>query len=229
MIPRDPSVPASSPEGASLDLGAERREYEGDRLLESEAPSDPLVLFALWLQRALDEGLLDATAMSLSTCAPDGSPSSRMLLLKAQDARGFVFYTRYSTQKCVDLQANPAGALLFHWRELNRQVRVEGHLERVTRAESEAYFATRPRLSQLSARAASGLGKVPNAELLETRVQAETERWRDQPVPLPDDWGGFRALPRRIEFWQGRPNRLHDRLVYERSLDGTWARYRLAP
>ena len=152
-----------------------------------------------------------------------------MLLLKGQDARGFVFYTRYSTQKCVDLLANPQGALLFHWRELNRQVRIEAQLERVTRTESEAYFATRPRLSQLSARAASGLGKVSNAELLEARVQAESERWRDQAVPMPDDWGGFRALPRRIEFWQGRPNRLHDRLVYERAPDGSWSRFRLAP
>jgi pyridoxamine 5'-phosphate oxidase len=229
MSPRDPSVPASSVEGASLDLGAERRDYEGDRLVEADAPSDPLVLFARWLERALHDGLLDATAMSLSTCAPDGRPSSRMLLLKGQDARGFAFYTRYSTQKCVDLLANPQGALLFHWRELNRQVRIEARLERVSTTESQAYFATRPRLSQLSARAASGLGVVPSAEHLEARVAAEAERWRDQPVPMPDDWGGFRALPERIEFWQGRPNRLHDRLVYERAPNGSWSRYRLAP
>lgn len=212
-----------------LDLSAERRDYDGPRLLESEAPADPLELFTSWMQRALADRLTDATAMAVSTCSPSGRPSSRMMLLKSHDAQGFVFFTRYSTQKCQDLLVNPRAALLFYWRELARQVRVEAALTRLPESDNQAYFATRPRESQLSARAASGLGRVASAELLDERYQAEAERWREQAVPLPDDWGGFRAKADRIEFWQGRPGRLHDRLVYEQAADGSWSRHRLAP
>jgi pyridoxamine 5'-phosphate oxidase len=219
--------PPAAPTG--LDLSAERRDYSGPRLLESEAPADPLELFTSWMQRALADRLTDATAMSVSTCSPSGRPSSRMMLLKSHDAEGFVFFTRYSTQKCQDLLANPHAALLFYWRELARQVRVEAVLSRLPESDNRAYFATRPRESQLSARAASGLVRVASAELLDARYQAEAERWREQEVPLPEDWGGFRAKPDRIEFWQGRPGRLHDRLVYELAADGTWTRHRLAP
>lgn len=218
-----------TPPSAGLNLGAERRDYGGPRLLEAEALADPLELFRVWMQRALDERLTDATAMAVSTCSADGRPSSRMMLLKGHDAHGFVFFTRYSTQKCQDLLVNPRAALLFYWRELDRQVRVEAVLSRLPIAENRAYFATRPRESQLSARAASGLGKVPSAEVLEERYRVEGERWQGQEVPLPDDWGGFRATPDRMEFWQGRPGRLHDRLVYELTAEGSWARHRLAP
>jgi pyridoxamine 5'-phosphate oxidase len=216
------------PPANSLDLRDERRDYQGPRLLEQEVPPDPFTLFTAWMQGALDAGLRDATAMAVATCSADGRPSSRMILLKSHDPRGFVFFTRYSTQKGADLQANPRASLLFYWRELERQVRIEGTLERLSLAENQEYFATRPRGSQLAARAASGLGRV-SAEELEERFRAEDARWQGADVPLPDDWGGYRAAPDRIEFWQGRPSRLHDRLVYERSSQGSWSLHRLAP
>jgi pyridoxamine 5'-phosphate oxidase len=211
-----------------MDLRDERRDYQGPRLLEQEAPADPFALFTAWMQSALDAGLRDATAMSVSTCSADGRPSSRMILLKGHDPRGFVFFTRYSTQKGADLLTNPRAALLFYWRELERQVRIEGTLERLTLAENQEYFASRPRGSQLAARAASGLGRV-SADELEARFSAEEARWQGRDVPLPEDWGGYRAAPDRIEFWQGRPSRLHDRLVYELGPAGSWPLHRLAP
>ena len=219
----------SRPPSNSLDLSNERRDYQGPRLLESATPGDPFELFTDWMQAALDAELRDATAMAVSTCSSDGRPSSRMILLKAHDLRGFVFFTRYSTRKGTELLANPRASLLFHWRELERQVRIDARLQRLSLAENEAYFATRPRGSQLSARAASCLGRVPNAETLDERFRSESERWQGQQVPMPVDWGGYRAEPDQIEFWQGRPNRLHDRLVYERASGGGWSRYRLAP
>jgi pyridoxamine 5'-phosphate oxidase len=219
----------SRPPSNSLDLTNERRDYQGARLLESSTPGDPFELFTDWMQAALDADLRDATAMAVSTCSSEGRPSSRMILLKAHDPRGFVFFTRYSTQKGTELLANPCAALLFYWRELERQVRIDVRLQRLSLAENEAYFATRPRGSQLSARAASCLGRVPNAETLDERFRSESERWQGQQVPMPADWGGYRAEPDRIEFWQGRPDRLHDRLVYERPWGGAWSRYRLAP
>ena len=151
------------------------------------------------------------------------------MLLKSFDRDGFVFFTRYSTHKCADLLANPRAALLFYWSELTRQVRVEAALQRLTLLENQSYFSTRPRGSQLAARAASGLQRVASAEVLDERFQAEEAKWQGQEVPMPQDWGGFRAVPDRIEFWQGRPNRLHDRLVYELGRGGVWARHRLAP
>jgi len=213
---------------ASVDLAAERREYLGQRLLESDAPADPLALFATWLDQALAAGLLDATAMVLSTASAGGRPSARVVLLKGHDERGLVFYTRYDSQKCADLRDNPQASALFHWRELDRQIRVEGGVARVSAAESRAYFASRPRSSQLAARATCGLERV-SAEELERHYDAATATWEGREVEMPEDWGGFRIQPIRFEFWQGRPNRLHDRLVYDASASGSWSRYRLAP
>lgn len=219
----------SPPPSTRLDLSNERRDYQGQRLLEAATPADPLELFTDWMQAALDANLCDATAMAVSTCSRDGRPSSRMVLLKGHDPRGFVFFTRYSTQKGTELLANPRASLLFYWRELERQVRIDALLRRLSLAENEAYFATRPRGSQVSARAASCLGRIPSAETLDERFRAESERWQGQPVPMPVDWGGYRAEPDRLEFWQGRPSRLHDRLVYELAPGGGWSKYRLAP
>jgi pyridoxamine 5'-phosphate oxidase len=212
----------------SVDIAAERREYLGQRLLESDAPAEPLELFSAWLDQALAAGLLDATAMVLSTASKEGRPSARVVLLKGHDERGLVFYTRYDSQKCADLRDNPQASALFHWRELDRQIRVEGSVTRVSAAESRAYFASRPRSSQLAACATCGLERV-SAEELERRYAAANETWEGRDVEMPDDWGGFRILPTRLEFWQGRPNRLHDRLVYEENAPGAWSRYRLAP
>ncbi len=213
---------------ASTDLTSERRDYSGPRLLEAESPPEPLELFSSWIERARSDGLLDATAMVVSTATPDGRPSARVVLLKGQDDRGFVFFTRYSTQKGAELAANPRASLLFHWRELDRQVRIDASIERLPLHESEEYFASRPRLSQLAAHAASRLEQVA-AGALEARFAAAAERWQDRPIEMPEDWGGYRARPGRIEFWQGRPNRLHDRLVYELDATGRWSRHRLAP
>ena len=218
----------SNQRSVSIDLAAERREYLGQRLLESDAPAEPLALFSAWLDQALGAGLLDATAMVLSTASKEGRPSARVVLLKGHDERGLVFYTRYDSQKCVDLRDNPQASALFHWRELDRQIRVDGGVARVATAERRAYFATRPRSSQLAARATRGLDRV-SAEELERHYAAATATWDGRDVEMPEDWGGYRIHPVRLEFWQGRPNRLHDRLVYEASADGTWSRYRLAP
>jgi pyridoxamine 5'-phosphate oxidase len=211
-----------------INLGSERRDYSGERLLEQNIPLQPLGLFTSWLEQALEARLLDATAMVLCTATKDGRPSARVVLLKEHGADGFVFFTRYSTQKCSDLTENPRVALLFHWREHDRQVRIDATIARVSSEESRAYFASRPRASQLAACAASQLSRV-SAEALTRRFDEEAERWEGKDISMPADWGGYRASPTRMEFWQGRPNRLHDRLVYELEPNGSWARHRLAP
>jgi pyridoxamine 5'-phosphate oxidase len=210
-----------------VDLAAERREYLGQRLLEADAPAEPLVLFTAWLEHALAARLLDATAMVLSTASVEGRPSARVVLLKGHDQQGLVFFTRHDSQKCTDLRDNPQTSALFHWRELDRQIRVDGLVARISPAESRAYFASRPRSSQLAARATCGLGRV-SAEALERSYADAAQAWEGREVEMPEQWGGFRIHPARFEFWQGRPNRLHDRIVYENA-DGAWQRYRLAP
>lgn len=212
-----------------MDLGSQRREYGGERLLEASTPDDPFALFEAWLDVAVETRVLDATAMALATVSKEGRPSVRMVLLKGHDRTGLVFYTRYSTQKCKDLEDNPDAALLFHWREFDRQVRVEGRIARTSVEASRAYFASRPRSSQLAARAASGLGRIASADALEKRFNDEAERHEGKDVPMPDDWGGYRLSPMRFEFWQGRPSRLHDRLTYALEAAGTWRKQRLAP
>jgi pyridoxamine 5'-phosphate oxidase len=205
-----------------------RREYARDALAEADVDADPVVQFGRWFEQATQAGLLEPTAMALATATPDGRPSARMVLLRGFDQRGFCFYTNYESRKGGELAANPLAALVFWWGELERQVRVEGRVARTDRAESEAYFHSRPPGSQLSAAASPQSRVIADRAELERRVAGLATGLRDGRVPLPDFWGGFRLHHEVVEFWQGRPNRLHDRLRYRRVADG-WKIERLAP
>jgi pyridoxamine 5'-phosphate oxidase len=215
---------------ADPDLSAERVDYVGGQLLESAAPADPYELFEAWLRDAFaakERGVLpEPTAMVASTTAGD-RPSSRTVLLKEVDRDGFVFFTNYDSRKARELAVSPYAALLFGWYPLQRQVRVEGVTERLPRSASESYFATRPRASQLGAWASAQSSEVTLEELTAAYRQAE-ERFEGSEVPCPPYWGGYRVRPTTIEFWQGRPSRMHDRLLYRQRADG-WEMVRLAP
>ena len=213
------------------DLSAERVDYAGVQLLEAAVPDQPITLFETWLADALlarDQGLLaEPTAMVLATC-DGGRPSARTVLLKGVSAAGFVFFTNYSSHKGAQIAANPAVALHFGWYALQRQVRIEGVAEQVSRKESEDYFRTRPRGSQLGAWASAQSALVAGREELAAAYAAAEQRFAGHEVPCPRYWGGYLVTPRMIEFWQGQPSRMHDRLRYTRT-DDSWALTRLAP
>jgi pyridoxamine 5'-phosphate oxidase len=217
---------ASGPDPETL--AALRREYGDAGLDVPDLADDPVTMFRGWLQDTIDAGVHEPNAMVVSTVDPQGRPSSRMVLLKAVDERGFVFYTNYDSRKGRDLEETPYAALLFPWHDLQRQVRVEGAVERVTQEESEAYFASRPRESQLGAWASPQSTVVSGREELDEFYRDAEQRFGDEDVPLPPTWGGFRVAPETVEFWQGRKGRLHDRLVYRSAGDG-WETVRLAP
>lgn len=205
-----------------------RREYQRGALDESTAPDDPLALFDAWFAEAVAAGLTEPNAMTLATVGADGRPAARIVLLKGRDDRGFSFYTNYESRKAREIAARPFAALVFLWTELERQVRVEGRVERLDPAESDAYFAVRPRASQLGAWASNQSGEVPGRAELEARLAEVTARFEEGPVPRPPHWGGYVVLPDRIEFWQGRRSRMHDRFEYVRTSE-EWSRRRLAP
>jgi len=205
-----------------------RREYAGAPLDEEAAGHDPLALFERWLDEAVAAHVPFADGMVLATAGPDGQPSARVVLLKRFDARGFVFYSNYDSNKGEQLARNPAAALLFWWPDLHRQVRVEGAVERLGAADSDAYFATRPRASNLSAMASQQSRVVASRAALEAGVSACEAAWEGRELERPDSWGGYCLAPRSIEFWQGRPDRLHDRLRYLADAQG-WTRERLFP
>ena len=206
-----------------------RREYLLRTLHERDADPDPIRQFARWFEQARRTTSGEVNAMTLATATPDGIPSARVVLLKEFDERGFVFYTNYESQKGRELAQNPRAALVFYWPDLERQVRVGGTVERVSREESERYFGSRPFASRIGALASRQSEVLPGRAELEARVRDLSLEYKGRDVPLPPTWGGYRLVPSSLEFWQGRPSRLHDRLRYTRAANGTWTIDRLSP
>lgn len=204
-------------------------QYNSDSIDEKTVDRDPLKLFQRWLDEAIAAGIYLPEAMTLATSTPEGKPSARLILLKEADERGFVFYTNYNSPKARDLDSNPQAAMVFYWPQLERQVRVEGAIERTSADESDAYFKTRPRESQIGALASPQSEVIPSREALQQRARELEKLYEGREVERPAHWGGYRLLPERIEFWKGRPSRLHDRILYERQSDGSWSIKRLAP
>ncbi len=212
------------------DLPDLRIEYSRGGLTEDQAGDDPMVLFERWFAEARQTTGpgYEPNVMTLATVDAEGHPAARIVLLKQFDERGFVFYTNYQSDKAAELQVHAQAALVFHWCSLERQVRITGQVERIAREQSEQYFATRPRGSQIGAWVSEQSTETTRDEL--DRKLADLElRFEGQPVPCPPHWGGYRVRPNRLEFWAGRPNRLHDRLLFVRLADGKWARRRLNP
>jgi pyridoxamine 5'-phosphate oxidase len=205
-----------------------RKEYRLAALGEQDVDADPIVQFQRWFHEAQEAKVVEPNAMTLATCTPDAYPSARMVLLKGVDARGFVFFTDYRSRKGQELTDNPHAALVFWWHELERQVRVVGAVQRITRDESVAYFTSRPYGARVGAWVSHQSSVLPDRDSLDRKVEEMMERFRSGEVPLPDHWGGFRVVPEEFEFWQGRESRLHDRIAYARE-GGRWVRRRLSP
>jgi pyridoxamine 5'-phosphate oxidase len=205
-----------------------RKSYERDELVEERAHGAPLAQFAHWMRQAIDAKLDEPNAMTLATVGDDGRPSTRIVLVKDYDERGIVWYTNYLSRKGRELDAHPFAALQFHWVALERVVRIEGRVERVDAAESDAYFASRPLASRIGAWASEQSTPIPSRATLVARAAEYGLKYGLHP-PRPPHWGGYRLAPDCWEFWQGRPSRLHDRLVYRLQADGGWSRQRLAP
>lgn len=219
----------SNADHKGISLSELRRNYALESLSEADAAPEPFEQFQNWFAEALNSQLLEPNAMTLATATKTGQPSARTVLLKEMDAQGFVFYTNYESQKGQELADNPQAALLFTWLELERQVRIEGTVEKVSPATSEAYFQSRPTGSQIGAWASPQSRVIEGRNVLEERVKALQAQYKDATVlPLPPFWGGYRLLPQRIEFWQGRESRLHDRIRYTKTAEG-WVKERLAP
>ena len=205
-----------------------RREYARARLDEAHVSPDPVAEFDRWFSQAQEAKVLEPNAMALATATRDGTPSVRMVLLKGFDERGFVFFTDYRSRKGAELEGNPRAALAFYWGELERQVRITGTVELTSAQESEEYFRTRPRGSRLGAWVSHQSRVIPSRDLLESRLREVEERFPTDDVPLPPHWGGYRLRPEEVEFWQGREDRLHDRIRYLRDGSG-WKVERLSP
>lgn len=205
-----------------------RRDYDGPALLEQDVSADPVEQFARWFDEAVAAGVTTANAMTLATVSETGFPEARIVLLKGYDSAGFVFFTNYGSAKAYALEASGKASLLFFWERLERQVRIEGTVTRVDDAESDAYFATRPRAANLGAMASSQSSVVGSRAELEARVAELEATWAGRELVRPPTWGGYRVSPLAVEFWQGRPDRLHDRLRFSRDAE-SWRRERLAP
>lgn len=206
-----------------------RLNYTRGGLLESEADPNPFILFETWFNQAVEAELPEPNAMTLATVGTDGRPAARIVLLKGVEPGGFLFYTNYESRKGEELAAHPWGALVFWWAELERQVRIEGAVERISAAQSDQYFYSRPLGSRLGAWASEQSRVIGDRTLLEDRLAAFQAQYPDGEIPRPSHWGGFRLRPDVMEFWQGRPSRLHDRLRYRLTWVGDWECDRLAP
>ncbi|MDR8393545.1 pyridoxamine 5'-phosphate oxidase [Aliifodinibius sp. S!AR15-10] len=207
-----------------------RREYKRDGISEESVQQNPLDQFTIWFEDALNTDMTDANAMTLATSTSDGKPSSRIVLLKGFDEEGFRFYTNYDSRKGKELSENPHAALCFYWPALERQVRIEGTVSKLSREQSASYFRSRPRDSQIGAWASQQSSRLKDREELEANFEELKQKFKDQEVPLPDFWGGYTLLPEAVEFWQGRTGRLHDRILYIRpSKDQEWEIQRLNP
>jgi pyridoxamine 5'-phosphate oxidase len=206
-----------------------RKEYTRSGITKDSLDPDPLKQFEIWFKQACEAELVEPNAMSLTTVSASGQPSIRTVLLKGYDQDGFVFYTNYGSRKAKEIAENPKVAILFPWLALERQVIIQGTVEKVSTALSLKYFLSRPRGSQLGAWVSNQSGIISSRKVLEAALYQLKEKFGDGQIPLPDFWGGYRIIPSTIEFWQGRENRLHDRLSYEKSSDGTWTLSRKSP
>ncbi|WP_219132592.1 pyridoxamine 5'-phosphate oxidase [Janthinobacterium sp. UMAB-60] len=227
IAPDAPEAPAV-PDAAAV-LAAMRTDYVQSRLSETDVLADPIAQFQKWFAEAVKAQVMEPNAMDLSTVSPDGKPSSRIVLIKQFDERGFTWYTNYNSDKGQQLEHNPHAALLFFWRELERQVRIEGTVVKTTAAESDEYFNVRPLQSRLSAIASQQSAPIADRATLESHYEAVAAALGDAQPPRPAHWGGYRLQPERIEFWQGRRSRFHDRIVFTRGADGQWSMQRLQP
>ncbi|AMV37199.1 pyridoxamine 5'-phosphate oxidase [Planctomyces sp. SH-PL62] len=212
-----------------MSLSDLRRDYLRHSLLEQDLDPDPIRQFERWFAEALAADVVEANAATLATATPDGRPSARIVLLKGCDPRGFTFFTNYGSRKGRELEANPHASMLFFWKDLERQVSVEGPVERVSAEESEEYFQSRPLASRIGAWVSKQSQVIPGREHLEHLFRAYEAKHADGVVPRPDYWGGFRILPETMEFWQGRTSRLHDRLRYRKAAGEAWTIERLSP
>ena len=224
IVPDAPEVP-----DAAAVLAAMRTDYVQSSLSETDVLADPIAMFQKWFAEAVKAQVMEPNAMDLSTVTPDGKPSSRIVLIKQFDERGFTWYTNYHSDKGQQLDHNPNAALLFFWRELERQVRIEGTVVKTTAAESDEYFNVRPLQSRLSAIASQQSAPIESRATLESHYEAVAAALGDAQPPRPAHWGGYRLQPERIEFWQGRRSRFHDRIVFTRGADGQWSMQRLQP
>lgn len=211
------------------DIAGLRRNYTSQQLDVNDVKDDPVAQFKAWFEQALNAGLTEPNAMVLSTADRNGQPHGRVVLLKGVDERGFIFYTNYKSRKGAQLEQNPLASLCFNWLELERQVRIDGKVEKLSDEESRAYFDSRPFESRIGALASRQSSVVRDRQQLETTFEQFRQEYEGKRVPKPEDWGGFVVRPVRIEFWQGRPGRLHDRIEYESAGTQEWQIRRLAP